>query len=59
MHTLKKGSLEMAIKFATNHSLPKLVLSLKPYWAKGLAGRNSSLFEEMDWEECMLSLLEV
>lgn len=58
VYTLKSGTLESAQQFALHNSLPKLALSLEPYWSR-IDREWGSLAEELGWEECMLSLLEV
>lgn len=56
VHTLIKGTPDMANSFAQQHGLTKLAQSLEPYWSRGSA---LTAEEETRWEECVLSLLEV
>eukprot|EP00903_Cladosiphon_okamuranus_P017088 g15746.t1 len=56
VHTLTKGAPDMANTFAKQHSLCKLANSLKPYWSRSAPSTPEA---EVEWEECMSSLLEV
>lgn len=59
MHTIKKGSQRLARRFMLDHSFPKLVTSLKPYWTRPGHDGHNTLAKELEWEESMMSLLEV
>lgn len=56
MHTLIKGTPDMANSFAQQHGLPKLAQSLEPYWSRVPSPSSAA---KKEWEECVLSLLEV
>lgn len=58
VYTFKSVSLDSARSFALHHSLPKLALSLKHYWSRGTTELNKQA-NELKWQECVLSLLEV
>lgn len=48
----------MANNFALKYSLPKLAQSLKPFWScSPVSTREAEA--EVEWEECVMSLLEV
>lgn len=57
VHSLQKSAPELAHKLALHHTLPRLAQSLKMYWSR--QSEWSTLAQELQWDECMLSLLEV
>ena len=56
VHTLTKGAPDMANIFAQQHSLSKLAQSLRPFWARSPGSTGEEVSE---WDQCMLSLLEI
>ncbi|CAM9780551.1 unnamed protein product, partial [Choristocarpus tenellus] len=60
VYSIKMRGAEQAARFVLQHTLPRLISSLQRYWAKGLQSYwAEDLDQEKEWEDCMLSLLEV